>query len=216
MALSDIRTEIGRVTDKTFSFTNGDRDAATNAWYLTCWRALDKVAPHLTRITQTLSLVASQLTAYTLTTTPLAVIYIQPPHARRNERTFRIAVADDDFYRHEDQGEILFAQEGATSLITRPAIDTAMDAAVHYIRKPATITTSVAQVHFDDQTLAAGAIGRLLHSINFSDAFYWIDERNPRMLTGTAYTLLHGELDTLRKIGNNSGLTMTSEHGPWV
>lgn len=216
MALSDIRTEIGRITDKTFSFSNGDRDAATNAWYLTCWRWLDKVAPNRTRTTQNLSLVKDQLTAYTLTTAPLAIIYINPPHANRNERTFIVAIDDDDFRRHEDQTEIWFAQESETSLITRPAIDTSMTATVHYIRKPPTITSSQAQLHFDDQTLAAGAIGLLLHSINFPDAFYWIDERNPARSIGVAYTRLQNELNTFAKFGNNSNLTMTSESGPWV
>ena len=216
MALSDIRTEIGRVTDKTFNFGNPDRDAATNTWYLTCWRHLDKVAPNRTRITQTLSLVKDQLTAYTLTTALLAVIYINPPHARRNERTFIMAIDDDDFRRHEDQAEIRFAQESETSLITRPAIDTAMDATVHYVRKPPTITTSQAQLHFDDQTLAAGAIGLLLHSINFADAFYWMDERIPARPAGVAYTKLRNELNTFAKFGNNSNLTMSSESGPWV
>lgn len=218
MSLANIRTEgaryINLVNPGLLRAGYGDFDAAVNAWYLTCWRKLDQVAPHRTRTTQTLALIASQLTAYTLTTAPLALIYMQPPHANRNERKFTFAVADDAFYKHEDQTDIWVAQEGETSLITRPAIDAAMTATVHYIKKPSTITTSVTQEHFDDQTLAAGAIGLLFHSIGLADALLWIDERNPKQPAGIAYTRLRNELHTLAKFGINSNLTSSVEGWP--
>lgn len=210
MGLTDIRTEVKRTTDKVRLFSTADIDAAVNGWYLTCWRRLDGVAPHRTRITQSLALVADQLTAYTLSTAPLAIIYVQPPHANRNDRTFLAAIADDEFYRHESQKEIWYAQEGEDGFIIRPAIDAALTVTVHYIRTPPTITTSVNQLHFADQTLAAGAIGRLLHSINFADAFYWIDERNPRRPTGAAYTLQQDEMKVFQKFGYNSNAVIQS------
>lgn len=213
MALSDLRTEVQRVTGKTFTFSNDNIDAALNSWYLTCWRWLDKVAPNRTRTTQQLALVASQLTAYTLATAPLAIIDIQPPHANRNERTFIPSIDDMNFRRHENQREIWYAQESETSLTIRPAIDAALTVMVHYIRKPPTITATQAQLHFDDQTLAAGAIGLLFHSINFVDALYWLNEA---ALAGVAYARLRLELQTFAKFGNNSNLTMSSESGPWV
>src|SRR3990167_2535472 len=208
MSLSAIRTIVRQYTDKVLNFnTANDIDPAVNQWYLTCWRELDKVAPHRTRTTQTLALVEDQLTAYALTTTPLALIFMQPPYANRNDRKFTFAVADNDFYTHENQSDIWVAQESETSLITRPAIDTSMTATIHYIRRPPTITSAVDQLHFDDATLAFGAIGLLLHSINFPDAFSWLDERNPKQPVGAAYTRLRNEMNTFAKFGINSGLT---------
>lgn len=215
MALSDIRTEVRRYTDKVLNFLNADIDAAVNSWYLTCWRELDKVAPHRTRITQTLALVANQLTAYTLTAAPLALIYMQPPHANRNDRKFTFAVADDAFYKHEDQTDIWVVQEGETSLITRPAIDAALTATIHYIRKPLAITTNIAQLHFMDQTLAMGAVGKLLLSINFPDALIYLDERIPKRSLGMAWSMLQSELETFAKFGNNSNLTSSVEGYPF-
>lgn len=215
MALTDIRTEVRRYTDVVTNFSTGDIDAAANAWYLTCWRRLDKVASHRTRTTQNLSLIADQLTAYTLTTAPLAIIDIFPPHANRNERTFIVSVDDADFRRHVDQTRILYVQESETSLLIRPAIDTAMTATVHYIRKPPVITTSQAQLHFADQTIAAGAIGRLFHSLQLADALYWIDERNPAKSVGAAYTLLFDEINGFKRFGDNSNLTMAVPDFPW-
>ena len=215
MSLSAIRTEVRRTMDKSFpGITNADLDAAVNAWYLTCWRHLDKVAPHLTRTTQSLALVADQLTAYTLTTAALALLFMQPPYANRNERKFTFAVADNDFYTHEDQTDIWVAQEGETSLFTRPAIDTAMTATVHYIKKPSTITTSVNQETFDDQTLAAGAIGILLGQYDHPEAPKWINESNPRQGLGIAYTKLRNELHTVAKFGVNSNLSSSVERWP--
>ena len=215
MGLTAIRAEVRRTTDKIFpGISNGDLDAAVNAWYLTSWRHLDKVAPHLTRTTQTLALVADQLTAYTLTTAALALLFMQPPHANRNERKFTFAVADNDFYTHEDQTDIWVAQEGETSLVTRPAIDTAMTATVHYIKKPTPITTSVAQETFDDQTLAAGAIGMLLRAYDHPEAHEWLDERGPKQGMGIAYTKLRNELHTVAMFGINSNLSSTVEGWP--
>ena len=208
MSLSAIRTIVRQYADKVMNFnTANDIDPAVNQWYLTCWHELDKVAPARTRATQDLSLVADQLTAYTLTTIPLAIIEIQPPHANRNDRIFIAAVDDMDFRRNEDQARIQYAQESEASLTIRPAIDAAMTATIHYIRRPPTITSSVDQLHFDDATLAFGAIGLLLHSINFPDAFSWLDERNPKGPTGSAYTRLRNEMNTFAKFGVNSGLS---------
>ena len=139
---------------------------------------------------------------------------MQPPHANRNERKFTFAIADNAFYTHEDQTDIWVAQEGEASLITRPAIDAAMTATVHYIKKPATITTSVAQEHFDDQTLAAGAIGMLLDQYDHPEAPKWINEQNPRNGLGIAYTRLRNELRAFAKFGINSNLASSVEGWP--
>lgn len=211
MGLTAIRTEVRRYTDKVFSFSNDNLDAAANVWYLTCWKELDKVAPHRTRTSQSLSLVKDQLTAYTLGTVPLAILEIQPPHANRNDRDFVPAVDDMAFRRNESQTSIQYAQEGEASITLRPAIDKDLTVTVHYIQKPSTITTSQAQLHFDDQTIAAGTIGHLLHSLNFPDALIWIDERNPKSPVGIAYKRLNDDLNIFRKFGNNSNLTMSFE-----
>ena len=203
MSLGTIRTEVRRWADKAYPFTTDNIDAAVNDWYLSCWKDLDKVAPHRTRITQTLALVADQLTAYTLTTAPLAILDIQPPHANRNERTFIMVVDSMEFRRNEDQRTIQCAQESETSLTIRPAIDTAMTVTVHYVRRPPVITTSQAPLHFGDETLSAGAIGLLFLSLDFPDARQWVDERTK---TGIAYTRLRQDLAIFAKFGVNSDL----------
>lgn len=205
MSLATIRTAIRRVTDKVYPFpsNNGDVDATVNDWYLTCWKELDKVAPHRTRTTQTLALVADQLTAYTLTSAPLAILDIQPPHANRNERTFIGAVDSMEFRRNENQRLIQYAQESETSLTIRPAIDAALTVTIHYVRRPPTITTSVAPLHFSDETLAAGAIGLLLGLLNFPDALHWLDENTK---SGIGYSRLRQDLSIFSKFANNSDL----------
>lgn len=203
MSLATIRTHVRRFTDKVYAFSNDNLDAFLNDWYLSCWKELDKVAPHRTRATQSLALVADQLTAYTLTTTPLAILDIQPPHANRNERTFIAAVDNMEFRRNEDQRTIQYAQESENTLTIRPAIDAAMTVTVHYVCRPPTITTSAAPINFSDETLAAGTIGLLLRSIDFPDADRWLDEVRR---SGIAWARLREDLAVFSKFGNNSDL----------
>lgn len=213
MGLTEIRAEAKRYTDKVFAFTNGDIDAAVNTWYLTCWRHLDRVAPNRTRTSEDLALVADQRTIHSMTTAPLAIIEIQPPFANRNQFTFIAAIDDMAFQRHTNASEVLYAQVGEKDILVRPAMSSNLTVSVHFIRKPPVITTSQDQLHFMDQTLAAGAIGRLLHSLNFPDALYWLDERAPGFGVGTAFAQLREELVVFNKFGNNSNLSMRAVGG---
>lgn len=203
MSLATIRTEVRRWTDKVRNFSTADLDLCVNNAYLIAWKELDKVAPHRTRTNEDLALVADQLTAYTLTTAPLAILDIQPPHASRNSRTFIAAVDHMEFRRNENQRVIQYVQQSEQSLIIRPAIDEAMTVQVHYVRRPPTITTSQAPINFSDETLSAGTIGLLFSMLAYPDMLYWLNERDK---TGVFYTRLKVDLAVFSKFGNNSDL----------
>ena len=173
MALSDIRTKVKITTDKTRLFSTSDIDDAINDYQIDAWLELDKIAPHLTRKTEDLALVASTA-SYTLAATDfLKPIFIKPPAASIHGKTFIFSSEDQAFYQHTDDANPLVAQRGAQTFIISPTPSGAMTVTFHFTYKPPTITTSQAPTIFDTDTLAPGAIAKLFADINFPDVALW-------------------------------------------
>ena len=173
MSLAEIRTKVKITTDKVRLFSTGDIDDAVNEYQMDAWLELDKVAPHLTRKTEDVALVASTA-SYTLAATDfLKPIFIKPPAASIDGKSFVFSTEDQAFYQHTDDGNPLVAQRGAQTFIVSPTPTSAMTVTFHFTYKPATITTTQAPTIFDTDTLAPGAIAKLFEDINFADSKIW-------------------------------------------
>lgn len=214
MSLATIETEARRTTDKVYPFSTGDLDAAITWWYLFCWNKLDKVAPYKTRSTVSQALdITNQ--SYTLSVTPLRILYIHPSSTYLNSRQYIAAVEDQTFYQNTDQSNVKFAQRGDTTLLVSPILSVAETVTIHYIRTPPTLSSSQSSLAFSDQTLAAGAAGKLLTDFGYPEAKEWLF-LNGRLEGGIAISRLQNDLDIFRGIGNNSSLQIRNVDGPWV
>lgn len=214
MGLINIRTKVKETTDRVSDFDNTLIDSAVNEWQLECWLDLDKVAPHLTRKRETVSLVADTPT-YTLADADndfLVAKYIQPPDARIESLKYTFATEDNDFHKYKNVINPLVAWrldssgQKARTFIIRPTPDASFDVVVHYTKKPATITISVDPTVFEDELIWPGAIWHLLEDIDFVDAAKWEVRARRKLQT---------HLNLYKRIADNSNLTMKVLDFPW-
>ena len=213
MGLSNIRTKVKETTDRISDFGNTLIDSAANEWQLECWLELDKISPHLTRKRETVTITADTPTFAMTETDMLVPKYIQPPDAQITSKKYIFAVEDNDFHAYTNQSAPLVALrldssggQTAKTFIVRPTPDATLSVVVHYVFKPATITTSINPTIFEDEVIIPGAIWKLLEDIDFVDAAKWeVRAKNRRQ----------AHINVYKRIADNSNLTMVVDGFPY-